>query len=216
MTSIPAPDLHGRTFHSVLVVAQIADLGLRLAMEDRFTSLRVPLELCEEVVSGTGYADPSKRDSTRAACAKRNADRVARATRFVPSHSVFFAGREYSSEQVVAALRQNGIDGTLVIIPGEAGSSQTYVPPTYTTQCTGFSPYSGCTQVTTTTAGGSSYSKPWVQFSAKLYDAANGEGVWVATATTGGNAFAQSVDLVRSMADKTRERLLADRVIQIH
>jgi hypothetical protein len=132
----------------------------------------------------------------------------------VTSHALFFPGRDYTGEQTVEVMRQNGIDATLVISPGEAGSTQGYVPPTYSTQCTRFNMSSGCTEATTTTTGGVSYSRPWAQFSAKLSDAANGVVVWVATATTSGSAFAHSTDLVQSMADKTLERLKADRVIQ--
>lgn len=194
MTSMPAPELRGRSFQAILVVAQIADLGLRIEMENRFT---VQMPSC--VYAG---------DSLFHTCRKPLA------ARFVASHTVFFPGREYNSEQVIASLREHGIDATLLIAPGEAGRTQGYVPPTYTTQCTVFVPSSGCTLTTTTASGGFSYSSPWAQFSAKLYNAANGEVVWVATATAGGNAFAQSADLVRSMADKTRERLAADKVIQ--
>jgi hypothetical protein len=214
MTSIPAPDLHGRIFHSVLVVAQIADLGLRLEMEDRFARPRGFQEPCAAEVRAANFQDQLSKDTTAAACERRNADRFAPLTHFVPSHTVFFAGRDYTSEQFVAAMREHGIDATLVITPGEVGSTQSYVPPTYTTSCTGFNLFLGCTQTTTTTAGGFAYSKPWAQFTARLFSAEDGQGVWIATATAGGNAFAQSEDLVASMADKTLERLAADKVIQ--
>jgi len=206
MTSLPAPDLRGRSYHSILVVAQIADLGLKLAMEDRFHSVREQQCIQELRGAGIGTGTPQA-DSAMTACLRIH-------FQFVPSHSVFFPGRDYSSEQVVAAMRQNGIDAELVITPGEAGSAQSYVPPTYTTRCTSYDIFSGCSQTTTTSSGGSSYSKPWAQFSARLFDAADGQAVWVATATFGGNRFAQTSDLVQSMADKTLERLIADKVIQ--
>jgi len=97
-----------------------------------------------------------------------------------------------------------------VITPGSAGSSSGYVPPTYTTSCTAWNSYSGCTQVTTNQVGGYNYSKPWAKFSTQLYDAESGAAVWIATATTGGNAFANATTLVRSMADKTAQRLVDD------
>ncbi|MFI5399294.1 MAG: hypothetical protein ACHQ9S_27510 [Candidatus Binatia bacterium] len=108
-------------------------------------------------------------------------------------------------------MQQNGIDATLVISPGESGSTEEYIPPTYSTRCTSFNSTFGCR---TTQTGGGSYSKPWAVFSAQLFDAANGEAVWIATATSKGDAFAHSADLVRSMADKTLERLKADRVVR--
>ena len=87
-------------------------------------------------------------------------------------------------------------------------------PPTYTSGCTIWTPTYGCSQVTTTQTGGYSYQKLWAQFTAQLYDATTGAGVWVASATTGGNAFASAVTLVHSMADKTIERLTQDGVIR--
>ncbi len=241
MTSIPAPDLHGRSFNAILVVAQVGDLGLRLAMEDRFATWATRRELVyaqqwaqrdhvrvvhcpprtpEQVERG--QHDPAFSDSLDDACARdavaAGPDSGATAppglTRFVPSHTVLFPGRDFSSEQVVQVMRQYGIEATLVITPGEVGSTQSYVPPTYTTSCTGYNINYGCAQITTFSTGGFSYSKPWAQFSARLFGADDGVGVWIATATAGGNAFAHSMDLVQSMADKTMERLLADGVIR--
>jgi hypothetical protein len=127
---------------------------------------------------------------------------------FIPSHQVFFPGKEYSNAEATALLRQHDVDATLVILPGESGSQSGYVPPTYTSGCTAWSTLSGCTQVTTTQTGGYAYNKPWTRFTARLYDATTGTVVWVATATTGGNAYARSTTLVRSMADKTADRLV--------
>jgi hypothetical protein len=186
MTSTPAPQLWGRSFHTVLVVAQMADLGLRFSMEDRFASRPVvPL----------GRA-------------------ASFSTRFVASHTVFLPGHDYTSEQVVEAMRHNGIDATLVITPGETGSTQAYVPPTYTTSCTGYNVTLGCAQTTTTSSGGFSYAAAWTQFAAKLFDAVGGQVAWEATVTSGDIAFAQTSDLVQSMADRTLERLLAGKVIR--
>lgn len=190
MTSMPAPDLRGRAFHSVLAFAQVADLGLRRAMENRLV----------ELTSDSSWW----RDS---------AGVTVRTHTMVPSYRVFFPGRDYTSDEIAATLRQYGIDATLVITPGERGSTEGFVPPTYTTRCSSFSLTYGCQQTTTTTVGGFSYSKPWQEFSVKLFDAATGQEVWIATATSSGDAFAHTSDLVQSMADKTIDRLIADRVI---
>ena len=133
--------------------------------------------------------------------------------RFVPSYQMFFPGRLYTPEETSALLRKYEIDATLVIFPGQGGATSGYVPPTYTSGCTVWSSTGGCSQVTTTQSGGYSYRKPWAQFTAQLYDATSGTGVWVASATTGGNAYARAVTLVHSMADKTIERLIEDGVI---
>lgn len=178
MSSLPSPELQGRTYHHILVVAAIADLGLRRDMELRVVEHSAP----------PGYE-------------------------FVASHELFFPGQQYSADQVTAALRQHNIDATLVIAPGQTGASSGYVPPTYTTGCTAWSPETGCMQTTTTQTGGFSYSRLWAQFTASLYDAQSGKSVWVASATTGGNAYAQTTTLVRSMADKTADRLVDDGVL---
>lgn len=133
---------------------------------------------------------------------------------FIPSHKLFFPGRQYSNEEVRTILASNHVDATLVVSPGETGASSGYIPPTYTSSCTAWNSNSGCTQVTTSQAGGFSYSKPWAQFSAQLYDVRTGESVWVATATTGGNAYASASTLVRSMADKTAHQLANDGLLR--
>src|SRR5713101_7575382 len=177
LSSMPSPDLGGRHYHNILVVAAFADLGIRRETEDRFMS-----------ASSEGHF------------------------RFVPSYQVFFPGRQYTPEETGALLRKYEIDATLVIFPGQSGATSGYVPPTYTSGCTVWSPTYGCSQVTTTQTGGYSYQKLWAQFTAQLFDATTGAGVWVASATTGGNAFASAVTLVHSMADKTIERLIEDGV----
>src|SRR6266566_2992 len=149
MNSLPSPELGGRSFHNILVVAAFADLGIRRETEDRVAA-----------ASSEGHF------------------------RFVPSYQLIF--------------------------PGQAGATSGYVPPTYTSGCTTWTPTYGCSQVTTTQSGGYSYQKLWAQFTAQLYDATTGAGVWVASATTGGNAYARAVTLVHSMADKTVERLTED------
>ena len=179
MSSIPSPDLGGRHYHNILVVAAFADLGIRRETEDRVAA-----------ASSEGHF------------------------RFVPSYQLFFPGRQYTPEETSGLLRQHQIDATLVIFPGQAGATSGYVPPTYTSGCTTWTPTYGCSQVTTTQTGGYSYQKLWAQFTAQLYDATTGAGVWVASATTGGNAFASAVTLVHSMADKTIERLTQDGVIR--
>lgn len=193
-TSVPAPVIRSPSFHTVLVVAQIADLGLRSAMEDRFASRPAVGPVQSGAQGERGGAAPFT-------------------TRFVASHSVLSPGRDYSSKQVIEAMRHNGIDATLVITPGETGSTQGYVPPTYTTNCIGYNVNFGCAQTTPST-GSFPYSKPWTQFAARLFDAVSGQVVWEATVTSGDIAFAQTSDLVQSMADKTLERLLAGKVIR--
>ena len=42
MSSLPSPELAGRTFHTILVVAAFADLGIRRDTEDRFAASSMP------------------------------------------------------------------------------------------------------------------------------------------------------------------------------
>ena len=186
MTSMPSPEIAGRSFRSILVVAEIEDLGLKLRMEDRVAEGMVQPGIHERLPG----------------------------VRFVPGYTVFFPGREYTGDEVLALLRQNEIDATLVFTPGEAGSNNYYIPPTYTTRCSAYTATGGCSSVSTTQSGALSYSKPWQQFSARVFNASNGRLDWIATATSGGNAFARTADLVVSMADETLERLYADKVVR--
>lgn len=179
MTSMPAPEISGRSFRTILVIGNFSDLGVRQQTEQRLAA-----------ASQEGH------------------------TKFIASTSVLFPGRQYSRDEMAAILRTNGIEATLVISPGQAGASNTYVPPTYTSGCTVWTSSGGCQQVTTTTSGGYNYSKPWAQFTAQLYDVTSGQVVWYASATTGGNAYASATTLVHSMVDKTLERLTGDRVIK--
>jgi hypothetical protein len=179
MSSMPSPELMGRSFRNILVVAAFADLGIRRETEDRFATS-----------SSEGHF------------------------RFVPSYQVFFPGRQYAPEEIKGLLGQYQIDATLVVFPGQAGATSGYVPPTYNSGCTVWNSSTGCTQVTTTQTGGYSYQKPWAQFTARLYDVTTGAAVWVATATTGGNAYASASTLVHSMADKTVQRLTEDGVVR--
>jgi hypothetical protein len=179
MSSIPSPEIRGRSFHNVLVVAAFMDLGIRRETEDRFAASSIK-----------GHF------------------------RFVPSYQLFFPGRQYTAEETSALLRQHQIDATLVVFPGGSGTTSGYVPPTYKTGCTEWNSATGCTEVTTTRSGGFSYDKPWAQFTAQLYDVTTGWSVWVASATTGGNAYATASTLVHSMADKTVQRLTQDNVIR--
>jgi hypothetical protein len=177
MTSLPAPDLGGRSFRTILVVGHFADLKLRQETEARFVSM--------------------------------NGGPV----RFIASTSVLFPGREFTQDEIASILKTNNVDATLVISPEDAGSRTGYVPPTYTSGCT-LVTSNGCQQVTTTTRGGYAYSKPWAQFTAQLYDVQTGKVVWYASSNTRGNAYANSTILVRSMADKTIERLVEDGLIR--
>lgn len=128
----------------------------------------------------------------------------------VPGYTILFPGREYTKEEVASVLRAHNIDATLVIQPSAAGATPVYVPPTYVTSCTSWNAATGCGQTATTQVSGGDYALPWERFVASLYDAATGNSIWIATATTKGNIFADDQTLANSMADETVARLIAD------
>jgi hypothetical protein len=133
---------------------------------------------------------------------------------FTQSYGVLFPGRTYSAEELASALQENDIDAVLLISLSDAGSTSSYVPPSYSTSCSLYSTSQGCVSTTTSTSGGYSLDKPWANFAATLFDLKQNAVVWYATARSGGNAFADSEDLVRSMVRKTAERLVNDGVVR--
>lgn len=132
---------------------------------------------------------------------------------FIPSYQVFFAGRQYSNEEISGLLAEHRVDAALVIILGDAGVSTTRTPTQTTAQCTIWTSTQGCVQAFAITTGGYDISKPWANFTAVLLDASSGTAVWAASARTGGNAFAGTGTLLRSMAKRTMKQLRADGLV---
>lgn len=132
---------------------------------------------------------------------------------FIPAYSVFFPGQVFSAEQVAATLSAHGIEATLVLDPLSSGTTSQYVPPTYSTTCSAWTPQGGCAQtVTATNTPGATISKPWVTTSVTLYDARSGQPVWVASGITGGNAFANAGTLLESVVERIAGGLESDQV----
>lgn len=152
-------------------------------------------------------ADLDQRQATELRMASHS---VGGAFDLVPGYTILFPGREYTKEEVAAVLHAHNIDATLVIQPSATGATPVYVPPTYVTSCTSWNAATGCGQTTTTQVSGGDYALPWARFVASLYDAATGNSIWIATATTRGNIFADDQTLANSMADETVTRLIAD------
>lgn len=133
----------------------------------------------------------------------------------VKSSDAFFPGREFSPEEVSARLAELAVDGVLTLEPTGSGSTSQYVPKSSTT--TGNAQISGNTvrgSSTTTEYGGYNVSKPWASYEASLIATEDGETAWYATAATGGNAYANWKDLVRSAAGKTVSQLRADGAVR--
>ena len=105
------------------------------------------------------------------------------------------------SQKIIEA---HAINCLLELVLLDSSSERGYVPPSYVTTPT----YGGGYQ--TITSGGYSYSKESTNFEIKLYDIETGEVAWMATAFTGGDAFANWYTLFDSLAKKTVETLAAE------
>lgn len=120
---------------------------------------------------------------------------------------VFFPGGTYDSLEAHGRLLGLGIKAILVVAAYDAGTSETYVPPTYYTRSTGRG------RATTTTSGGQTYIKPWVKFQGDLFDVRSERRAWVATANTKGNAWASGRTLLRSLCAKVVRQLGTDGLV---
>lgn len=127
---------------------------------------------------------------------------------------VFFPGGTYTADEARDRLATLGIEAIVVVAAYDAGTSETYVPPTYYTEGTAWG--SGNTvrgRATTRTVGGQTYKKPWARFQADVFDVRSERRTWVATANTKGNAYASWRTLVGSLCAKVVRQLGTDGVV---
>jgi hypothetical protein len=134
-------------------------------------------------------------------------------TEFIPSYTIFFPGRTYTDEEFRASLAEHRIDAALFIQRREAGVTSSVTSRSSTTSCAVWSSSQGCVQTRTTTSGGDRINKPWANFSAQLFETEGGVTIWVATAASGGNAYASNGTLRTSMVNRTVAQLLQDGLI---
>jgi hypothetical protein len=184
ISSFTDPSYRSKTFHRIVVVAGISNLEGRKNVESSFV---------KEFEHRGIYA--------------------------VEGINIFPPTRTMSTDEMSDALRSNQIDGVLYISVGDAGVSQEYVPPTSTTTKTKgtVSVYGNSASYQerskTTTDGGYTISKPWAKYEVKLFDAENGQNAWLASASTKGNAYANSNTVVNSFSSKTIDQLKNDGLI---
>lgn len=130
------------------------------------------------------------------------------------SSDVFFPGGAYEAQDLQDRLAALGIKAILVIAAYDAGTSETYVPPTYYTKGTAWvsgNQVSG--RAATSTVGGYTYSKPWAKFRGDVFDVRSERRTWMATANSKGNRYASGNTLLRSFCGKTVIQLSADGVV---
>lgn len=185
MTSFKDPDYQVTRFKRILVVANTSDLERRLYFESKM----VDVLLDAGVFALEGYR-------------------------------LFPPTRDLSPEQKVALLVRDSIDSYLAISVGESGIEQVYIPPTGSTTTT-----KGTASIVgdrlnyeqkskTTIEGGYTFSKPWAEFTVELVDVTYGRRAWIASAFTGGNAFANFNTVINSFCNETLERLAQDRLVE--
>jgi len=201
-TSMVAPEVRGKVFMRVLVVADLQDLEM---MQYAERAVRSRPAAGAAILPDTIVCDPICRRYDASAAPASDS------TVFVPAHTILFPGRSYSAEDLRRILGEHRIDATLVLSPTAAGVSETYVPPTLVTNCTTWSSTTSCSS---RAVGGGTLTSPWASFSARLYDATNGDVVWIATSNTNGTPFSDTSSLISSMASQTVQKLRGDRLIR--
>lgn len=194
-----APEARGKVYTRILVVADLEDLGLMQAAEKAMQRMAA-----EKVAAATIVSCDSA-----GVCSAPGA--LAPGTVFIPAHTLLFPGREYKPEELGRILSENRIQATLVLSPTASGVSETYVPPTYVTQCASWRSTTSCSS---SAVGGGTISRPWVSFAARMYDARTGSTVWIATSSTNGSALSGAAMLIESMASKTLANLISDQVVR--
>ena len=135
------------------------------------------------------------------------------------SLDLFPPTREYTDVEIKDQLLERGIDGFLVLMVNESGTTRSHVPVSGATTTTNGTArvvgdrvhYDG--QTRTNVSGGYDITRPWASFSTELYDVAGGNRTWVATAQTSGNGYAGFGTVANSYCDKIVSQLLADRLL---
>ena len=122
--------------------------------------------------------------------------------------------KNYDEQELLSILKQNNIDGVLVIALQDYWSSQTYIPKSSLSRGSA-SLYGNSLYYRNYTQehGGYYISKPRVKFEIRLFDSRSGKVAWLATSFTRGNAFANYNTLANSLAQEVVKRLREENVI---
>jgi len=133
-------------------------------------------------------------------------------------YDLFFPGNEYSDQECSDILKANNIDAILVIYQGECGTNKIHIPSVTTSETKGrvTEEYNGSYSFKSSTKTNNGYdiSKPWSNATCELYDANDGQMVWMASAQASGNAFANFRTLARSIGKKVVLKLVDDGLLK--
>lgn len=184
ITSVTDPQYKSFIIDKVVVVMNTSDLDLKIKIESYLVS-----ELNKKgVIAYTGY-------------------------------DVLPPTRNYSENDLKAAFAKNNIDSILFIAIAEMGYSQqtmtTYQP--YTSQGTITRMGSNQYQYSMQTQGGPqthTITKPRLNVITQLFDAKNGNKIWMSTARSSGNAFASINDTFKDYGIEIVKKLQADHLIE--
>jgi hypothetical protein len=128
---------------------------------------------------------------------------------------VILPTREYSSEDFGRAIVSTEAEALIFVNLTDSYSTSTYVPPSYNTTgaVSTFGNHSYLNS-TTSQSGGYNINKPVEEYEILVVDLSTWEKVLVSSGVTRGNAFANSKDLLDSLARKIVKVLLQERVLK--
>ncbi|WP_460240940.1 hypothetical protein [Aurantivibrio infirmus] len=130
------------------------------------------------------------------------------------SIDIFPPTRQFTDEQWLENFNNSGAQALIAVELTDAYSTQTYVPQTTTTSgnVTSYGNTAYYNQ-STNTSGGYNINKPVEKYKITIIDGTNGKVAMIATSTTGGNAFAKSSNLAKSLAAELLQQLINERLI---
>jgi hypothetical protein len=127
--------------------------------------------------------------------------------------------RQVTSEEWTHEVLASGADTVLIITKVGEGVKHAYIPQSYypgatsgTARTVGDTTFFNFNQSPGYTMGGHTISKPRATYTALLHNLQDGQPIWKADANSRGNAFADSSDLGRSLAEETVDKLFADQL----
>jgi len=176
------------TFNRIMVFAPFKDIGWRQKTEASFVTKMLKKELYakKEPPRNPYYRDFVDKTHTEiCSCG-------------VSSIEIIPPFREYSPEDLQIRYSKSNIDGILVVALEDFWTSdfQVYQYNSYINSIIGFT-----------------LSKPRLKFDIRLVDVASGEIVWMATAVTAGNVYADRGDLLESLALSIVEELFKEKFL---
>lgn len=131
---------------------------------------------------------------------------------FVPAHEVLDPEKEHRNDEALEVLAARGIDAVLLITPSgteEVSAESATRTPRPDGRCASEELDLGCALAIWIYAYGYA-DRPWAEFVSTLYDVEGGTVVWRATTERVGEPWTAGADLLRSMARRTRAKLVED------